>query len=715
MGDVRREIFIVDDDLVARAIVHEQIASLGHAVIECENGADFLAALSRSPDIVLLDIEMPGMNGFAVCRALRAAGYTNTEVIFISGHDDLETRLAAYDAGGNDFIAKPVPTADLLQKLAVAERVLAHAAGPAGQRRPIVANAGAGLGQMGMLQAVLQRFSACMDLVSVVDVVLADLAGLELQGVVQAQMPGQTLLRSTKGHASELEASLVARMATMGRMTLHGSRMSIAEDHVLLLIHGLPIDNPSLFGRLREHFATLVKGAEARIVAIIRGQAGSGRIEGRPSDIASHADANDLRLALALEAANAGLWDWDIPSGNAYLSASFFRMLGYQPDEFPATFVGWTARVHPDDMPALIGQIADLSDAEKDRFEIEFRMARKDGAWRWMHARGTTTERDAEGFPTRVIGINLDVTEARERNDRLRLALERQTQLNRKLEDAQTQLLQSEKMASIGQLAAGVAHELNNPIGFVHSNLGALEKYVKAVFEIAAAYEELDANPGCAGPALDRVRQLKQACDYDYVKEDVAQLMSESKDGLMRVRKIVQDLKDFSRVDSVDWQWANLHQGIDSTLNIVANELKYHCTVVKEYGELPEVCCLPSQLNQVFMNLLVNAAHAIEGKGEGKGKGTITIRSGRRENEVWISFSDTGKGIAPENLGRIFDPFFTTKPVGKGTGLGLSLAYGIVKKHQGRIEVASEVGQGTTFTLVVPIKPVVETSGEATA
>ena len=707
MPDVRRDLFIVDDDPIARAITREQVAPLGHAVVECASGAEFLAALTRPPDIVLLDIDMPELDGLAVCRALRAAGHLATQVIFISGHDDLETRLAAYDAGGNDFIAKPVLAPDLLLRLAVAERVLAGAADPAVPARPAVPG-GTGLVQVGVLKAVLQRFAACADLRAVVEVMLSDVAGLELHGVVQAQMQGQTLMRSTQGQASALEASVVARMSTMGRMTLHGNRMSLAEDHVLLLVHGLPIDNPSLCSRLREHFATLVKGAEARIGALIRMQAGAGLPTGAATDIAAHDDADNLRLALALEAANAGLWDWDIPSGNAYLSVSFFRMLGYQPDEFAATFAGWTALVHPDDMPPLIARIADLHDAERDRFEAEFRMARKDGTWRWMHARGTVTERDAAGLPTRVIGINLDVTDGRERNDKLQFALEQQTRLNHQLEEAHNQLLQSEKMASIGQLAAGVAHELNNPIGFVHSNLGALEKYVTDVFAIAAAYEELDANPGCAGPALERARTLKQACDYDYLKEDVRQLMSESKDGLMRVRKIVQDLKDFSRVDSADWQWADLHRGLDSTLNIVGNELKYHCTVVKEYGELPEVYCLPSQLNQVFMNMLVNAAHAIEGKG------TITLRSGRRDNEVWISFSDTGKGIPAENLTRIFDPFFTTKPVGKGTGLGLSLAYGIVRKHQGRIEVASEVGKGTTFTIVVPIEPVIEASGEAT-
>ncbi|MDO8810783.1 MAG: ATP-binding protein [Gallionella sp.] len=265
------------------------------------------------------------------------------------------------------------------------------------------------------------------------------------------------------------------------------------------------------------------------------------------------------------------------------------------------------------------------------------------------------------------------------------------------IEQAQNQLLQSDKMASVGQLAAGVAHEINNPIGFVYSNLGSMEKYLKDIFGLLDVYEAAEA----ALPEAVRaeVRSAKQQKDLVFLREDVPMLMKESRDGITRVKKIVQDLKDFSHVDASDeWQWVDLHKGLNSTLNIVWNEIKYHAEVKKEYGEIPEVECFPSQLNQVFMNLLVNAAHAITDKG------IITIRTGRQGGEVFIQIADTGKGIPEENLKRVFDPFFTTKPVGKGTGLGLSLSYGIMQKHNGRIEVQSEVGKGTTFTLWLPIK-----------
>lgn len=272
-------------------------------------------------------------------------------------------------------------------------------------------------------------------------------------------------------------------------------------------------------------------------------------------------------------------------------------------------------------------------------------------------------------------------------------------QLNARLSDAQDKLMQSEKLASIGQLAAGVAHEINNPIGFIFSNFGTLERYLGDLFQMLSAYEQ--AEPALAGTLVGaQLKALREKVELDFLKEDIPSLMNESKDGIIRVRDIVQNLKDFSRVDTLqEWVLADLHHGISSTLNIVNNEIKYKAEVLKEFGEIPDIECLPSELNQVFMNLLVNAAHSIQAE-----RGRITIRTGTEGNRVWVEVEDNGDGIAKENLGRIFDPFFTTKPVGKGTGLGLSLSYGIVKKHFGHIDVFSEVGVGTRFRVTLPVQ-----------
>jgi signal transduction histidine kinase len=248
-------------------------------------------------------------------------------------------------------------------------------------------------------------------------------------------------------------------------------------------------------------------------------------------------------------------------------------------------------------------------------------------------------------------------------------------------------------------LAAGVAHEINNPIGFISSNLGALGGYFSKLEEMLQAYGS--AEQAIASPELAmNLKSLREQVELDFLVEDIPILIKESKDGIARVGQIVKDLKDFSRVDSSqEWQMANLQQGMDSTLNIVANEIKYKADVVKQYSPLPEVECLPSQINQVIMNLIVNAAQAI-----GPERGTITLRNGVEGDNVWIEVADNGSGIPPETLQKIFDPFFTTKPIGQGTGLGLSLSYGIVKKHNGEITVRSEVGVGTTFRVELPVR-----------
>ena len=267
----------------------------------------------------------------------------------------------------------------------------------------------------------------------------------------------------------------------------------------------------------------------------------------------------------------------------------------------------------------------------------------------------------------------------------------------RRLAGAQEQLLQSEKMASIGQLAAGVAHEINNPIGYVHSNLGTLQDYLGALFALIECHEAALQSDDPAAHR-DDVRARRERLDIDFILGDLPKLLAESREGIERVTKIVQDLKDFSYAGRDEtMRPSDLHKGLESTLNIVWNDLKYKVRLEKHYGELPLVECRPSEINQVLMNLLINAGQAIENRG------SITIATGAENGEAWISIADTGCGIAPEALQRIFEPFYTTKPIGRGTGLGLAITYGIVAKHHGRIEVSSEPGAGSAFRVVLPV------------
>ncbi|HEY5803332.1 MAG TPA: ATP-binding protein [Lysobacter sp.] len=266
----------------------------------------------------------------------------------------------------------------------------------------------------------------------------------------------------------------------------------------------------------------------------------------------------------------------------------------------------------------------------------------------------------------------------------------------RRLAGTQEQLLQSEKMASIGQLAAGVAHEINNPIGYVHSNLGTLQEYIGALFALVEAHEAaLQASDPVA--CREEVRAKRDRLDIDFIIGDLPKLLAESREGIERVTKIVHDLKDFSHTGRDEaMRPSDLHRGLESTLNIVWNDLKYKVRLEKHYGELPLVECHQSEINQVLMNLLINAGQSITERG------SIVIATGAENNEAWISIADSGCGIAADALQRIFEPFYTTKPIGRGTGLGLAIAYSIIAKHHGRIEVTSKPGAGSAFRVVLP-------------
>jgi signal transduction histidine kinase len=303
-----------------------------------------------------------------------------------------------------------------------------------------------------------------------------------------------------------------------------------------------------------------------------------------------------------------------------------------------------------------------------------------------------------------VIAISfIDIGEISAVQKQLRHSNLRLAKAMRLLESQRDKIIHSEKMASIGQLAAGVAHEINNPIGYVTSNLATISEYTEFMSTLINLYRQMvELSPGDpARTALEaQLAAVMLEEDLEYVLADLDAILRESVEGTARVAAIVQNLKSFARDDSQQKLPHDLNEGVEAMIRMVWNELKYSCTVEKDLGQLPPVHCHAGQINQVIMNILVNASHAI-----GPGGGVISISTGADDHEAVVTITDTGCGMTPETASHIFDPFFTTKDIGVGTGLGLSISHGIVTDHGGRIEVASTPGKGSTFRICLPLAP----------
>lgn len=262
------------------------------------------------------------------------------------------------------------------------------------------------------------------------------------------------------------------------------------------------------------------------------------------------------------------------------------------------------------------------------------------------------------------------------------------------LERLQAQIVHTEKMASLGQLAAGVAHELNNPAGFIYGNMEILKDCAPGLERLLKFYETV----ALSAEERAQVCVIKEEIDYEHTLEDLSSIIADCRNGAERIRDVVQNLRTFSRLDEAEFKKVDIHESLDSTLRLLSRYYTSgHIKLYREYGELPPVDCYAGQLNQVWMNLLVNAAQAVKDAGE------VRIRTKHEGQKVVVKISDTGCGIPPEYLKRIFDPFFTTKPVGEGTGLGLSVTYSIIERHKGAVRVESRLRKGTTFTVSIPV------------
>lgn len=394
---------------------------------------------------------------------------------------------------------------------------------------------------------------------------------------------------------------------------------------------------------------------------------------------------SEERLALAFDAANDGLWDLDVRSDEVYLSPRYAAMLGYAPEEMPHDIKGLDRMVHPEDLPLLENAFrAHL--AHGFPFDLELRMRHRDGSWGWVHMRGKIVEKDEQGQPLRMVGTNVDIRTRKEAEQQL---LERSEELENALNhlrDTQTQLVQSEKMASLGQMVAGLAHELNNPVGAVAASADVVSRARARVDAIVDAAEDL--------AALREDPALRRALDALRDSADTLVLASE------RIADQIRGLKNFTHLDEAELQRTDVIQGLENTLTVIRHELGERIHVVRDYGILPRIIAYPGELNQLFLNLLSNAAKAIQGEG------TITLRAAHRDGRVVVEVTDSGVGIPPGQLDRLFEVGFTEGGHRVKVGWGLAAVRQIVERHKGEVDVRSEVGSGTTFTVTLPVDPV---------
>lgn len=332
------------------------------------------------------------------------------------------------------------------------------------------------------------------------------------------------------------------------------------------------------------------------------------------------------------------------------------------------------------------------------RLIVQYKIKTKNGDEKWLEDHAFIWKENENIVGT--VGILQDITQRKILEQKLK---ERNTELERTLEELkqmQSQLIVTEKLASIGQLTAGVAHEINNPLGFVSSNLNRFEEYFYDLYDVYKKWAELREILRSIAEfttAIDNIEKFEKKVDVEYIYNDFSHLMQNSKTGIQRIKSIVESLRGFSYLGSASVSLANINQAIDETIVMVWNELKYKAIIEKDYSEIPEIVCNIGEIKQVFVNLLINASHAIESNG------IINIKTYNDNKYIYVEISDNGIGIPEENLHKIFDPFFTTKPVGKGSGLGLWISATIISKHNGEISVKSQKGVGTTFLIKLPI------------
>ena len=423
-------------------------------------------------------------------------------------------------------------------------------------------------------------------------------------------------------------------------------------------------------------------------------------------NLGAYAGKNYINFDLAIKGSDDGLWDWNIETNEMFFSTRWKQMLGYAEHEITNHCQEWEQRVHPGDLEQVKLNIYNYLQGNISEYAMEYRLRHKDGSYLWILSRGILL-RDVHGTPYQMAGSHSDITNRKLAESALReseASLKEKT-LNlkntlRKLQQTQAQLIQTEKMSSLGQLVAGIAHEINNPVSFIHCNVNHALEYITNIIDLLNLYRHHHSQYHL------EIDQKSQEIDLEFILIDLPKLLKSMQVGTDRITKIVDSLRNFSRLDEAEHKPVDIHEGLENTILILQYKLKgktgvLNVEIIREYGELPLVECFAGQLNQVFMNILSNAIDALP---KTTMNPAIRIKTDLVGDRVVIAIADNGVGITPDIQKRLFDPFFTTKPVGQGTGLGLAISYQIiVEKHQGTLQCFSELGKGTEFRIEIPL------------
>ncbi|MFZ4859222.1 MAG: response regulator [Desulfuromonadaceae bacterium] len=678
-------VLFVEDEDDSRELLSAFLSRLVGVLVTAQNGAEGLDAWRQhKPDIIITDIRMPVMDGLSMLQEIRTVD-TEVPVIILSAFESSDYLKQSIDLGVCGYVFKPVDSAKFTKLL------LKSARGLLLEKKNHLAQV-----------ALATNFRFLQKLTEVIPGMLAywntelrctfsNSAYKEWFGKTVEQMRGihirelmgeklyliseADILAALQGVACSFERSMTKVDGSIGHTTIHyiPDKFEYEVQGFFVMITDvteLKLTEKAL--RKQKQFARATLDGQSAHICVINAQ---GEI------------VNTNRAWDAYAVAN------NAASGTCCVGSNYLDALLVAVEEGQA------------DAEEIQAGLTAVLEGTLPRFVMEYECSSPEEV-RWFLARANPFVVDVESY---VVISHEDIT-ARKQIEAVLIENKKQLQsFNDQLEDRiaeevgknrekDSRLLHQDKMSSLGQLAAGVAHEINNPMGYIISNLASLSRYVDKLTTYLDANEQHFA--GSESETWEHLAQKRKKHKIDRIRLDLPGLIAESREGAERVRIIVQDLKNFSRLDNnATKEFCDINKGLESTLSIAWNEMKYKATVNREFGQLPHVWCNIGQLNQVFLNILVNAAHAIERQGE------IRIATWAESESVKISISDSGDGIAPEHVKRIFDPFFTTKEVGKGTGIGLAIAYDIVvNKHGGIIDVTSEIGEGTTLTITLPVK-----------